>query len=446
MDDEWWRPTLREVFDGRDVIVAGVVPSAWVDYVEHLWAAGAARVMVYATEGRGVGEGPDVPTVVAEPPTGSTMMERIRYGNRALSDPPDHVREALTDFDPDRDAVVVGSFLNEAPELDGRPLLSYRREEWIALEDKTIIDAFWDDAGVDRLSSAVVPIDDAAAAAASIDQGAGTVWAADSRDGFHGGAHHTRWVAGAESEARALADLGPVCDRVRIMPFVDGVACSIHGIVLPDGVAVLRPVEMVTLRRGRDLVYAGCASFWDPDDDVRDAMRSAARRTADELQRRVDFRGTFTIDGVVDGGRFWPTELNPRLGAGVHVVARAGGNVPIHLLHELAAAGRPVGLAAAELERFLVEQSDASRAGGTWTATSDATTAATGRPAHFDGADWRWDGPPSGTVIAGPGFTRCSFEPAATPVGPSVGARAAAFWRFADDELGTGLGELSPAV
>ena len=53
-------------------------------------------------------------------------------------------------------------------------------------------------------------------------------------------------------------------NRVRVMPFLEGVPCSVHGIVLPDGTAALRPVELVTLRRGTDLVYAGCATFWDP--------------------------------------------------------------------------------------------------------------------------------------------------------------------------------------
>ena len=35
---------------------------------------------------------------------------------------------------------------------------------------------------------------DAAEAATAIDRGDGTVWAADAREGFHGGAHQTYWV------------------------------------------------------------------------------------------------------------------------------------------------------------------------------------------------------------------------------------------------------------
>ena len=50
------------------------------------------------------------------------------------------------------------------------------------------------------------------------------------------------------------------------MPFLEGIPCSIHGVVFPDGVATFRPVEMVTLRRpgSNRLHYAGAATFWDP--------------------------------------------------------------------------------------------------------------------------------------------------------------------------------------
>ena len=87
-------------------------------------------------------------------------------------------------------------------------------------------------------------------------------------------------------------------DRVRVMPFLEGIATSIHGIVLPDGVVALRPVEMVTLRRGHELRYSGCATFWDPPDEIREEMRDVARRVGERLRAEVDFRGAFTVDGV----------------------------------------------------------------------------------------------------------------------------------------------------
>jgi hypothetical protein len=69
-----------------------------------------------------------------------------------------------------------------------------------------------------------------------------------------------------------------------------------------------------------------------------------------------------------------------------------------------------------------------------------------GRPACFDGTDWRWaaDGEEAdGVVVAGEGFARCELRSSRTPVGPSIGPRAAAFWRFADEAMGTAIGALT---
>ena len=93
------------------------------------------------------------------------------------------------------------------------------------------------------------------------------------------------------------------------MPFLDGVPCSIHGVCFPDGVAALRPVEMVTLPpRGADsrdpvrvwrhvdaLGSTGCRPC-EPCRDVRGelrrgwATRSASRRVLRRLathRRRI---------------------------------------------------------------------------------------------------------------------------------------------------------------
>ena len=124
------------------------------------------------------------------------------------------------------------------------------------------------------------------------------------------------------------------------MPFLDGIATSIHGIVLPDGVVALRPVEMVTLRRGHELRYAGCATFWDPPDAIRERdARAPHGASANVLRDEVDFRGAFTLDGVATVDGFRPTELNPRFGAGLGVITRGLGDTPLHLVLDLVVAG-----------------------------------------------------------------------------------------------------------
>jgi hypothetical protein len=452
--DQWWQAPFRALIDGRLVVVAGANAAAWTEHVPLLRAAGAADVLIVATS-RGAGPAPDATTVVVDGPSGSSMMEQIRAEARFLADPPAEVIAALDDFDPHHEALVLGSFLNSSSHLGGRAFVSYRRPEWVALEDKVVVDEFWDRAGIARQPSLVVDVDDAPSASANIDRGAGTVWAADAREGFHGGASQTYWVADDDSQTTALEGLRNVCDRVRVMPFLDGVPCSIHGIVLPDGVAVLRPVEMVTLRRGREFVYAGCATYWDPPDEVRAQMRAIARTTGHRLALELDFRGAFTVDGVVCADGFWPTELNPRFGAGLNVIARASG-LPMLLANDLVVGGHDLGRSADAIEQELVEVADSHRGGGTWMAglTHDAEPGVR----HVDWSDGRYrrwsddnrdddsgDDASGDAVTIGSSFIRCVYDADHAAVGPSSAPRACEFWRFADREIGTGLGALAPA-
>lgn len=444
---------MRDVFEGRRVVFAGAVAAAWTEHTALLESLGVTEMMVYATEGRGVGPVPDLPTVVVEPPAGLALMDGIRFGNDALADPSPAVRRALDAFDPHGEALVVGSFLSATPELAGREFLAYRHPAWEALEDKVVVDAFWDRASVDRQPSAVVPLAGVGAASARLDRGTGTVWAADARDGFHGGGSQTYWVTDAASADHARNGLAAVCDMVRVMPFVEGVPCSIHGIVLPDGVVVLRPVEMVVLRSRRrgfgEFVYAGCATFWDPPDAIRGQMREVARRVGRRLDDEVGFRGTFTVDGVAAADGFWPTELNPRFGAGIMTIARASG-LPMLMLHHVIAGGHPVGRAAADIERDLLEGADARRGGGTWKWGLPVDATFTGRRAACGSDDaWRWAHDTEtgdADVTSGVGFVRCAYDAASTPVGPSTARRAAGFWAFADREVGSDLGALSASV
>ena len=76
----------------------------------------------------------------------------------------------------------------------------------------------------------------------------GAVWSGDASEGFNGGGDYVRWVRDERDQAEAVAWFLPRCDRVRVMPFLDGVPCSIHGLVLPDGTVAFRPVEISILR------------------------------------------------------------------------------------------------------------------------------------------------------------------------------------------------------
>jgi predicted ATP-grasp superfamily ATP-dependent carboligase len=90
-------------------------------------------------------------------------------------------------------------------------------------------------------------------------------------------------------------------------------------VVTEDGVAVLRPVELVMLRppTGSRFRYAGAGTFWDPPPADREATREVARRVGRALADRVGFRGAFGVDGILSEDGFVPTELNPRFAAGL---------------------------------------------------------------------------------------------------------------------------------
>src|SRR5262245_9299440 len=193
---DWWHGPLAALVEGRKVIVAGGPAVTWTEVLETLRSAGATEALVVGTEGMGVGSPPtDAEIVVVEREDhGDDLMATMHAAIRVLDDPPPHVVAAVEAFDPDHSAVVFGNFLTEAPALAGRPFVAHRRPEWVALEDKTLLADLLDRAGVARAPSLVVPTGEAPSRWRELDEGAGTVWAADSTGGYHGGARSTRWV------------------------------------------------------------------------------------------------------------------------------------------------------------------------------------------------------------------------------------------------------------
>ena len=451
----------RDLVAGRRVILAGFPVAAASATVTLLREAGAERCFVL---GPMVGTG----AVPAEADADWLSLDLeapdpvalFRQFERAMADPPDEAVAALDRFDPDHSALVLAAPYDTVTSVAGRGVFGARRPEWVALEDKTTNDAFFDRAGVTRPPSAVVAMDDVdglAAAAARLDAGAGTVWSGDARDGFNGGGVLVRWVTDPRTAADARALFDGRCDRVRLAPFLDGVPCSIHGLVAEDGIAVFRPVEMVTLRKADPPAfhYGGAATFWDPPPGDRAAMRAVARQVGEQLRDEVGFRGTYGIDGVLTAEGFRPTELNPRFGAGLGAIAKALPELPLLVLHWVAAAGRPLSATAAEIEQALVAAADARRAGGGWVFVDRRLTESrewdlvvrSGR-ARIASDDGDGDAP-DGRLEAGPsaegGFVRFTADPDRTPSGPSIAPRVCAVLAWADAELDLGLGPLTPA-
>ncbi len=441
---------LAAIHRGRRRIVALDVAAPAAGFVATLGEWGAAGVMVVAA-GRGVGDLPDCPIHYVKAESAESIMGRIRRIEQAFADPTPDVTRAVDRFDPEGGALVVTAPFSSAARLLGRRVYGARRPEWLALEDKTRADDLWDAAGIPRAPSGVVPVAEAPAVAAELAGRLGTVWTADNTEGWHGGADYTRWVADHTAVAEAVEWFSRHARAVRVMPFLDGIPCSIHGFVTGRGVAVFRPVEIVMLRRSdrRGFLYGGVSTFWDPPEELREEMRSAVRRVAAVLEDQVGYRGPFGIDGVATADGFRPTELNPRMSAGVGVQA-AGTDLPLGSIARAVVEG-DLDVDPDWLEETVVTGADAVRSGGMGVPLAgELEPAETGVVFSPDGEAVPTDGEPYGILEvglsgAGGSYLRLRLDPEKVEPGPSVAPKAVAACRLAARLWGIDLPDLEPA-
>src|SRR6266496_110502 len=438
---------LRRFYGGRKLILTGAPLAMLRGTSRMVRSLGAARPFLLAA---GVGTGPlpseeegdrhvlqlTAPDIVSETRTIMSLLANL----------PAEALAALDRYDPD----------HELRSIAGRRVYAPRRPSWRRLEDKTLIDELWDAHGIRRPPSEVVPATGEAmlAAARRMDRGLGTVWSGDTREGVNGGAVYVRWVRDEWDAAEAVAFFTAHCDRARVVPFIEGVPCSIHGLVLADGVAVLRPVEMITLRPSGSnrLVFAGAATFWDPPEGDREAMRRVAGVVGVALRDQVGYLGAFTVDGVLSEDGFLPTELNTRYGAGLMVMADGREDLPLWLLNLAVVEGEPLGIGSADLEADVLEGADRNRSGAAWTVTHRAPPTSRHRLVAFSGGSCRFARPDeqaAGTLWVGPsnvgGYLRLALDPARIPVGPPVAPLAVDAFALADERLATSIGPMSPA-
>ncbi len=199
--------------------------------------------------------------------------------------------------------------------------------------------------------------------AADLDEGRGTVWAADNREGVHGGAIGIRWAKNNGEITGVVDELREFADQVRIAPFLEGVPMSIHGVVFPTTTAVFRPVELITLRY-RDqsrFLWGGCSTSYDPSVQDRVEMREVARRAGNALRENVNFRGPFSIDGVITELGFMPTELNPRMSGGFGPLTKGLPDLPFAPLCWAAMENEDLDYKPDLLEQMIVEHADSER-------------------------------------------------------------------------------------
>jgi hypothetical protein len=459
LDAGHYQELFRRIFKGQRIIIVGLPLAGTFDAVTRFRKLGSDRCLVVAS-GRGTGTFPspdDAEWMILEHRSPDVVTE-LHAVETLMANPPAEVVEAMDRYDPDRRALVLAPVVTLGPiptRMAGRRVWGARPAASLALEDKTRIDAFWDRIGIERSPFVVAPLSIAAVRGASdrMDRGSGTVWAGDAREGLHGGAHLIRRVRSESDLTEVLSFFSERCDRIRVMPFLEGIPCSIHGLVFPDHIVTIRPVELITLRprHSAKFLYAGAATYWDPSEADRDYMRSVARRVGEALLLQVG-PGTFTVDGVMTEDGFRPTELNPRFGAGLSVMARGLPDLPLILICQALQGGVALDYRPRELEDVLVEGADTHRSGGGWTTISKVEL-----ESHEHTLSRTDDGyrlvapgePADASLLIGPsnigGFVRFVPDPTRTTRGPSIAPAVVDAFALADREFGTGLGSLTSA-
>lgn len=446
---------LGRVWAGRPVLLG---PSVLAGVTRQVgWFRDLGCPVLVLTVARGVGPLPEEGTYAEVPlavPATSSPTEELRLHDRALRTLDEATRARVEAVDPERQGTwFTTPFVSTDDPIEGRPVTGGRPRAWLDLEDKLRCEAVWDAAGVPRPASRVVTVEDTDAlgrATRELRSELGAVWAGDARDGFNGGGDFVRWVVDDADERAARAFFGPRCDRVRVTPFLEGVPCSVHGFVLPDGTAALRPVEVATLRdpATRRLAHGGLGTTWDPPAEDREHMRDAVRRVGAHLQREHGYRGAFGIDGVLTRDGFRPTELNTRLTAGASTLSEVDRRF-FAFLQAALVAGVDTGLTAADVEGT-VPAMDADRVARV-AAFGGAAAPPEEQSRHlaWDGATFTQGETDTGNELhVGPtpsGFFAKVQPCAAVETGTRLATVNAALLRYLDATYATDFGALEPA-
>ncbi|HEY9525004.1 MAG TPA: hypothetical protein VIR33_17335, partial [Thermopolyspora sp.] len=184
--------------------------------------------------------------------------------------------------------------------------------------------------------------------------GGPVVVSSDASHGYHSGGNGVRWAATEDQIATAVGAFTATAAVVRVSPHVDGIACTVHGIVIKTEigaeVAVFEPMEdIVTWSAGGEVSWLGTSTLWRMPDAGARGIRRVARLVGEYLHAESGYLGPFNVDGVLAGESFRPTEINARLAAplrdGVPV-----DTLPLGLLAMLAAESEPLGVPAADIE------------------------------------------------------------------------------------------------
>ena len=450
-----WQRILSPLVSSSPWLIATDVVVAGGGIATELQTLGAPDCFIVGGS-MGTGAVPETPYVQLGL-TSTSMMDGIRKAELALDTLSPEVVAQVDAWDPERQARVFRPFFSKGLPVAGRPTFGVRPQAWQDLEDKTCIDALWAQVGVPHAPARIVGTSKAEIVKAwgELDQGQGVVLSGDSKLGFNGGASYVRWLREPKDLDQALPMFQRDCERVRLMPFIEGIPCSIHGFVVsgPEDkvqVASFLPCEMLVFRvpgTGR-FSYASTGTTWSPGASDTQSMRELAKHVGRHLNTHLGYRGAFTIDGVMSAQGFLPTELNPRVGAAMYPLF-SGLDMPVTLLHYAAIEGAELDWRLDELEALVLRDPPRMGRGGLMVSVPQEEQRSwfLGNQAQGfaelpeDQATW--------SVSLGPspmgGYLRMLTLPGKVETGPSLAPKMVALLAHLDTTLELGIGPLTPA-
>ncbi|MGI5187711.1 hypothetical protein ACQEVI_06165 [Promicromonospora sp. CA-289599] len=248
------------------------------------------------------------PAEVVRPLLGASDQLAWQHSVLATIDETGWLAEQVASFDPSGVAPLLLPDPLDPVRAGRRRRLGVRPRSVSAFEDKTVVDSLWDAIGIARASSVVIDgVHDLVDIGKRVDQGHGVVCSVQPI-----GASPS---AGGDGIWWWRDDVPPRLNvhdcRVRVMPLLPGAPVRLHGLVTREQFVGFPPMEIVTLPRldrGTFLCTGSVtSSVLDP------TLHELTGMIGTGLRERLDYRGAFSVDGILTTRGFVPTDLNTRL-------------------------------------------------------------------------------------------------------------------------------------
>ena len=163
------RSELRRHLEGRRFVVFGGPVVGCAGMGAQLHDLGGEAFLLGASPGTGTLPDPVRMLWMHLNVRGRSLMDEFWRAEARYPEPPARVQRAVDRFDPERRARSAAIFtMTHVIQAAGRRRFGGRPRRWLALEDKTRVEAFWRAIGVKHAPSRVVPAERGALGRAAV--------------------------------------------------------------------------------------------------------------------------------------------------------------------------------------------------------------------------------------------------------------------------------------